>query len=388
MKKFHLPLIALNKCNVISHIHFPHTLLFSLSQGTMKDAQVVVSIGDRIGRGDLIAKGTSAHSQYLHSSVGGKIVKIRNFKYPGNYNETRFIEIEFGGHFSSYSKEVRSVDHDFIRTDLISCIQQAGIYDVDIGIVENYLRDKMQHPFISHVIINAVEFSPLLMLEEKILQLHAREISIAVHFILNLYSSGTHIPKCIVNSNIFSNKRNVAQLLKRMGYTTLTNSMSSIGIEDELFSHVHDNIYLTCKSLSRKIEKSVNLRSDQELSMYDIKSQILILRPSTLLAIYEAIIFDKPFIDIYIQLMLGREDISVVRAPLGTPMIYLLSKLNDTWKELPPHCFVGNFIEREILLNMVTPITKKDRHYWFLSDDDFTTLYRRLKAWTMSDTIS
>lgn len=373
MKNYKSTKYYLKKIQLISHINYPPKVLLPIRQGTKKDSQPIVSVGTKVVRGQLIAKGKEKGTQNHHSSIGGVVTRLKNFHYPSEYADVKSIEIKLGGYFSTFTKKQRSLEDQITNKEILRIIKEAGIYDYDMGSVDLYLANK-QNIDVSHVIINAVEFSPLLYLEEKILQMHSEEICIALQYIFQLFSNSNTSPNFIVNSNYRPNRMKITKTLRKSyGFMSSSSNMNKFQEQTGPFDvREVSKILLGCKALRKSTKNQISENKEYK---------ICILRPSTLLAVYEAIILKKQYLDVYIQIINGEDDIYLQRVPLGIPIIYLFPHFNKLWQGYPRHCFIGDFRNRKTLLNLLTPVIKSNLHYWFLTDENFAVVYKQLNTW-------
>lgn len=385
-----IPSLPLNNIKVTPYINFPPKTLMLLRQGTNRDSQIIVSHGQKIKRGQMIAKSHTSNSQVMHASIGGIVRGTKNFQFPGNLSDVRAIEINSGGEFSSFNQKKVSDDVSdeqkisalpmLSQEEFLKKIRESGIYSVDTGILFDYLSHKFSNTSVNNIIVNAIEFSPYHKLEEKILQLHMKEIVTVVTFLLNMFDNNM---KCMINSNSKRNKLKFSWSVKNnIGVFPIAYSMQAINFDNDYTpADLHENYTLIAKGLAKKKFAIHSKQQENFMSAITVQDKSIILKPSVLLAIYELLMYEKPYIDIYIQMILGLDNVVIQRVPLGTPLLYLLAPYNKNWKEMPNHCFMGDFFHRKMLINKIAPITKDHVHYWLIQDSDFTKLYKRLKKW-------
>ncbi len=371
-----LPRSKLHEVSLVTHVDYPSTFFYPLAQGCDKDSTLDVKINQALRSGDIIARSKKNNSQNLHSAVGGVVKSIRRFRYSGNYDDTKAVEISFGGYFNIF-RELPTVNVESLKIDTIaSRIAYAGIFDLDIGPIETILS-QLRTRGITKIVINALECSPFLLLEEKILQLHGVEILkalIALLRILNKDTKNSENDLRDIKTIICSNNNNSARYIKKlaMQYMGKKDSVHTknipLAIEDE--SLISKNHIFVLKKL---FEKEENI-----LDVTQMLSDTLIIRPSTLFAIYEAVFCKKPYIEKYMQIIFSPKESLILKVPLGMPLCYLIMQLSHYISGHIEHFFTETFIHREILFDFTTPVSKHFSHMFMLTDKSFAVMYALL----------
>lgn len=375
------PRSKLHEVSLVTHVDYPSTFFYPLTQGCKKDSTLDVRINQPLSSGDIIARSKKNNSQNLHSAVGGVVKGIRRFRYSGNYDYTKAVEISFGGKFSAF-RELPTVSVESLKTDtIVSRIAYAGIFDLDVGPIEALLVHLRSHG-IDRIVINALECSPFLLLEEKILQLHGVEIVKALMSLLRILSDAKYSEnksreiKTIVCSNNSVNSRYIKKLAMR--YMGKRDSVSTkkipLTVEDESFI-TKNHIFVLKKLFEMETAKDTS-------EIPATLSNTLIIRPSTLFAIYEAVFCRKPYIEKYVQVILSPKDSLVIKVPIGMPLCYLIMQLSQYMSGQVEHFFMETFIHREILFDFTTPISKHFSHVFALTDKSFSVMYALLSKYT------
>ena len=117
----------------------------------------------------------------------------------------------------------------------------------------HYLSKKINNPEVNHLVINAVEFTPFHILEEKVLALHTKEICQAVQMLLNIFQAENQSIKTILNTNSIVNYTKYAFHSKKIqGTIPSWNFMNMIRMEkDFLTQDLQDNYMLVTGNLSK-----------------------------------------------------------------------------------------------------------------------------------------
>ena len=310
---------------------------------------------------------------------------IKKIVYSGDYEEVPAVEVKLGGYFSNFTEQTLLHDEDYTQDRLISKITYAGVFDRSIGVVGSYLQ-RRKNTGVTHLCINATENSPFLVLEEKILQIHIKEITWVASLLLSLFSQ-EETKKCIMLSNFLLNRVHGAKHL-RTAATEYNIKIKTSGlsahkyiVSDAILATEDDvNAIVTNNILADFLYKRKKYGDVLEFDSY-IDDTVLTFYPSTLLAIYETLVYKKPVIETYIQLITDIKSIVIKKVPYGIPLLYLLHSINQDWEEKPRHCFMGRFSNRKIITNFGLPVTKHTPYYWFLSDNSFTKVFNTLKSW-------
>ncbi len=377
------PRSKLHEVSLVTHVDYPSTFFYPLMQGCKKDSTLDVKINQALSSGEILARSKKRGSQNLHSAVGGVVKSVRRFRYSGNYDYTKAVEVSFGGHFSTF-KELPNASVESLKIDtIISRIAYAGIFDLDLGPIESLLVD-LRTRGITKIVVNALECSPFLLLEEKILQLHGVEIIKALMTLLRILGDGKDASdtksgiQTIVCSNQSANARQIKKLaMQYMGTKdALSTKAVSLAVDDE--SLITKNHMFVFKKLFETETGKGKLETQANLS------NTLVIRPSTLLAIYEAVFCKKPYIEKYVQVIFSAKDSLVIKVPIGMPLCYLIMQLSQYISGQVEHFFMETFIHREILFDFTTPVSKHFSHVFMLTDKSFSAMYALLSKHSIS----
>lgn len=382
------PRSKLHEVSLVTHIDYPPIFFYPLMQGCTKDPALDVKINQALSSGEILARSKRRGSQNLHSAVGGFVKSIRRFRYSGNYDYTKAVEVSFGGHFRTF-KALSDVDMESLEVDTaISRIAYAGIFDLDLGPIEDAIA-QLRTNGITNIVVNALEYSPFLLLEEKILQMHSAEIIQALMILLRIFrtdASGESAEgiKTVVCSNYGATTRYIKKLaMQYMGTKdALTTKSLLLNVADDS-SITKNNVIVFRKLFETDVDRvKHNIEPAEDLS------NTLVIRPSTLLAIYEAVFCKKPCIEKYIQVIFSERDSLVIKAPIGMPLCYLITQLSQYISQQVEHFFMETFIHREILFDFTTPISKHFSHMFMLSDKSFSAMYALLSKRAIGKTSS
>lgn len=371
---------ALQKVSLVHHIDYPVTFFYPIVQGCSKVPNLNVKVNQSVSSGDILARANQHGTQNIHSAVGGVVKNIRTFCYAGNRVPTKAVEIAFGGQYKTFREDtslsVETLDIDTI----ISHIAYAGIFDLDLGPFDAIFMKSFFNS-LERIVVNALEFSPFLLLEEKILSLHMEEITKALLVLQRLFTANNKSDINNLDFFICSNNRQNRALMRKKIMQNLgkeANAVFATGVPFIIGSESDfekNHILLLKKLFSDEKAKYKNHQIR--------KNNTLVIRPSTLLAIYNAIFCKKPYIEKYVQVTLSEKDFLIVKAPIGLPLCYLIIQLASYLGEDAEidHFFMENFIHREILFDFTTPVSKHFSHLFMLSDENFSHMYALLQKY-------
>lgn len=148
----------------------PKKIILPLSQHTGSPAEPVVSVGQTVNVGDLIAKPSGYISSAIHASIAGKITKIAYFP---TYNQARALSVVIesqGGEDQDFNtRPVRNIE-TLSKEGLIGMIRDAGV--VGLGGAAFPTDVKLSPPPnkpIDTVILNGAECEPYLTCDHRLM---------------------------------------------------------------------------------------------------------------------------------------------------------------------------------------------------------------------------
>jgi len=155
----------------------PKRVVLPLSQHTGSPAEAVVSVGDSVNVGDLIAKPSGRISAAVHASITGKVTRITHLP---TYNQARVlsvvIEAEGGEDQEFKPKPVRDAG-SLSREELLKLIRDAGV--VGLGGAAFPTDVKLSPPAgkkVDTVILNGAECEPYLTCDHRLMLEKTEEI--------------------------------------------------------------------------------------------------------------------------------------------------------------------------------------------------------------------
>ncbi len=193
----------------IKQFPFPSLIILPIVQHIGKPSKLIVSEGQEVARGQLLAESDGYLSVPLHAPVTGTIHKIANVPtisgkmVPGIYLEAA----------PSSTQEVMEGEPIELESatpeEILNGIQQAGI--VGLGGAAFPTHAKLKIPDGKHcevLIINGIECEPYLTTDHRVMLEQSDDIFLGIKYLLK----ATKAKKCIIG--IEANKQDAADFLK------------------------------------------------------------------------------------------------------------------------------------------------------------------------------
>ncbi|MCK5877160.1 MAG: RnfABCDGE type electron transport complex subunit C, partial [Candidatus Marithrix sp.] len=154
----------------IQRIPFYSHYILPLGQHLGAPARAIVTIGERIQRGQLIAKPGAFVSTSLHSPVTGWVRAIAPRHYPGGKLQPA-IEIEADPYATQRFDAKPSIDWKSLSVEeFIKHIQQAGIVGLGGAAFPSHVKYSIpENMKIKHLVINGAECEPYLTNDHRLM---------------------------------------------------------------------------------------------------------------------------------------------------------------------------------------------------------------------------
>jgi H+/Na+-translocating ferredoxin:NAD+ oxidoreductase subunit C len=341
--------------NKFSNLSIPHECLISLQQHIGSPAKPVVEIGDIVKEGQLIAESTGFISANIHASIPGKITDI--IESSKEMNGAPIIKIEAEGEFSSFSPSAKSINWNALTSEeILNKIKKAGI--VGMGGASFPTNVKLNPPpdkTITTLVINGAECEPYLTVDDMMMQTFPEQIIEGIRITLKVLG----IKDAIIG--IEDNKKNSIKILKKLLSDNEIDINESIKVAPLKTLYPQGSEKQLIYSLLKKEVPSGGLPMDVGIVVQNI---------STIFAIREAVLFDKPLFERYITVS-GK----MIKNP-GNYKVKIGTKISDIIQECggltgdPERVINGGPMCGTSLYNMDSSITKGTSGILFLSKDE------------------
>lgn len=182
----------------IETLPIPKTVILPLQQNAGATPKPVVSKGNKVLSGEVIARGEDAVSVPLHSPVSGEVVSIKPSKHPVTGEQVESIIINSDG-FDSPAP-ANKTHHEYFRfssADLVNVIRNAGIVGLGGGAFPAHIKaaSSAHHSevIIDTLIINAAECEPYLSSDDRLLQEHAKDVVCGAKILMHILDASRTI---------------------------------------------------------------------------------------------------------------------------------------------------------------------------------------------------
>ena len=326
-----------------SNLSIPQTVFIPLKQHSGNPAVPVIKAGESVQEGQLIGKADGLISANIHSSVPGKITEILN---------ANCITIETDGKFTASGKTHEKMPwQDFTKEALIDKIRDAGITGMGGDALPTSIKLSLQKNRTTEcLIINCSESEPYLTSEDILIQTYPEEILEGTRIILKILG----IDRAFIG--IEKNKSKAIQTLEK----TIQNN--SVNGNIKLFPVKTKYPQGSEKQLIKTILKKEvpSGKSSSEIG-------IIVLNVSTVFAIREACLFNKPLIERFVTVS-GK----VINKP-GNYKVRIGTKISDIveecggFTEKPAKIIIGGPMRGVSVSSLETPVEKGTSGIIFLS---------------------
>lgn len=146
----------------------PHELVFPLCQHMGSPAQSIVTVGETVKMGQLIAKASGPLSANIHSSVSGKILAIEPAPYGAGIN-VQSIRIQNDHHYikvpmSTHTRPIKETPKEF----LLQRIEDAGVVGLGGAMFPTHVKLRPDKPVVD-LIINGAECEPYISADHRVM---------------------------------------------------------------------------------------------------------------------------------------------------------------------------------------------------------------------------
>ncbi len=209
----HPPENKLTADQPIEKAPLPQQAVILLSQHIGTPAQPIVSKGDRVKAGTLIAKASGFVSANIHSSVSGTVAKIENVADISGYSRPAiFIDVE-GDEWEENIIRDNSISRhfDFSAQEIIEKINESGI--VGLGGATFPTPVKLSIPpgkKAELLIINGVECEPYLTADHRLMLEKSEEIMVGIRLLMKAIGVNNAV------IGVENNKQDAIQILQSL----------------------------------------------------------------------------------------------------------------------------------------------------------------------------
>ena len=314
----------------VPNAYLPTTATVLLKQHAGRASRCVVEVGSTVREGMVLGVPDGELSSYIHSPIPGKVRSISTIRLPDG-GESEAVEILLSGTFDRLGKRPeRYVWKGMRRADILQTLRAKGVVEtVGKGMPFDTLLEGKQRG--CQLVISALDREPYLRTETSIAESRMPDLLEAALIVANLLEASSI--KILVDGDGPQN------LLLIETYARLKED-SQFGVE---------------------ITRSIGFKTDVvpgKIRKGEQKTDSLYLLPSTLVAIYDAIVEAKAFVERYVTVAGGAiRRPAVLKARIGTPIGDLIEECGG-FVESPERLVLGGPLTGFPALNLDLPLTK------------------------------
>ncbi len=337
----HPPENKLAEKQVIERLDPPKSVAIPLSQHLGVPAEPVVSRGDGVKTGQLIAKGEAFISANIHSSVSGKVKKIDAVIDASGYRKKAILIDVEGDEWAEGIDRDESLQKDINleSKEILQKVQAAGIVGLGGATFPSHVKLNVpKGKTADYLIINGVECEPCLTADHRLMLDKGEEIMVGIQ----LQMKALGVKKAIIG--IENNKPDAINHL-----TKLAKDYEGITVQALEVKYPQGAEKQLIKALVNREVPSGKLPIEVGCVVHNV---------GTALAVYEAVQKNKPLIERVVTVM-GRS----VKKPsnfmvrIGTPVSDLIEAAGglpeDTGKVINGGPMMG-----KALNDLNVPVTK------------------------------
>ncbi|MDR3199949.1 MAG: electron transport complex subunit RsxC [Spirochaetales bacterium] len=329
----------------------PPLSIVPLLQHKGEPADCLVHPRDTVREGMLIGRARGDSSCHIHSPVPGMVKCIEDITLPWG-DKTPAVFIELGGEFSRLGKVVHSYPWEGIpRERLLSILADKGVVGLKSGIPVHRKLTIPEGRTVRTLIINGIECEPYLCADHRVMVEKAGEVVGGAR----IAAAITSPLRCVIA--VTSGKPNVrAALRAKAGESKINIEVKSLWSKYPLGDE-------------RQLIKAV---TGEEIPSGGtaLDAGAVVLNVGTALAMYEAVVLQKPLIERSITVA-GRaiREQGNLKVRIGTPLADLVEECGG-FTQMPEKIIVGGPLTGWGIAELSVPVTKTTAGVLFLSSKE------------------
>ncbi len=323
----------------IESADIPNRAYIPVSQHIGAPAEIIVTVGQKVEEGELIAKAPGFVSGNIHSSIPGTVVAIEEL-YLNIGRKSKVIVIELEGEFKKSGKQLIITDWRSLPKEAISSkIQEYGIVGLGGATFPSHVKFVIpQNKKVDYFLINGAECEPFITSDHRIMIDKSEDFLEGVEIIKKVLDAGK---VCI---GIESNKKDAIKRLK-----ALCHNKYDIQIVPLKVKYPQGDEKQLIKAITGRIVP---------VDKIPLEVGVVVSNVSTILAVAEAIIYDKPLIERVVTVTgQGIVEPKNLKVKVGT----LLKEIIEECGGLKPNVkkiIIGGPMMGFSQMNLDVPITK------------------------------
>ncbi|HUW41259.1 MAG TPA: RnfABCDGE type electron transport complex subunit C [Rectinemataceae bacterium] len=331
----------------IANAFLPNSAVVLLKQHAGAPARCVVRRGEYVREGMIVGRGLGPGSADVHAPVPGVVRDIRVVLLPEG-GESEAVVIALEGSFDRLGRRAeRYVWNSMGRADLLRTVRDRGVVDTEAPGVPLYdlLADREST---DALILNAVESEPYLRTESSLLKERAEQASDGLAILAKLTEPA----------------RIVVAVDERCDEASLRPWAGDARIEIVRFEARYPQ-----DMRNQMLESILGARKRSN-------SSVLVVRPSTAVALHEAIVLAKPVMERYVTVGGGAiKRPAVLKVRIGTPIGDLIEECGG-FLGPPARIVLGGPFRGFPVHDLDAPVTKTSSAVLALSEDEVGSAHR------------
>jgi len=255
----------------------------------------VVSVGQEVREGQLLARSAGRGSSNIHSPIPGIVRRIAVATTPEGF-ESKAILISLEGAFSVLGKRPeRYLWKSLNKADISHIVQEKGLVRVSSGDpLSEILAEKAATPgFV--MVVSALEMDPYRRTEEELLAIRPEDV----------------IDGCAIAARMALPSRILLAVDERIEASVIARLQEVI---------VASELDVSVQAFKRRFPQDMPRQIAEALDIADTGS-LFVLEPSTLVALHEAVVANKPHIEQYVYVGGGAiKHPAILKARIGAPI--------------------------------------------------------------------
>jgi Na+-translocating ferredoxin:NAD+ oxidoreductase subunit C len=295
----------------VSNAYLPSTAVVLLKQHAGRSARCVVSRGDRMREGMVIGRAEGPMSADVHAPVPGLVLDVRVVPLPEG-GESEAVVIALEGAFDRLGRrEERYLWKSMARRDILSAVRERGVVDTEPPGMPLYdLLSGAKE--IGLLVLNAVESEPYLRAEACILEQREAEVAEGLAIIRKVLNPARTVVavEAGARSGTEGSPAGSPSAFERVIGQDAGWKVDTVALVPRYPQDLPGQ-------LLEAIDGSRRRRAEG----------VLIIRPSTALAAYEAVVLSKPMLERYVTVDgSALRSPAVLKARIGTPIRDLIAE--------------------------------------------------------------
>jgi len=321
--------------------HLSKQLILPLQQHIGAPAEAVVAIGDKVLKGQLIARPSNTVSAPVHASSSGTVVAIT--KHPVSHPshlDAPCIIIDTDGeeHWHADRQPVANY-HELPPEKVREHIRDAGIVGMGGAGFPAHIKLNPSNHVVDTLILNGAECEPYITCDEMLLRERALEVIVG----LRIMRYALQAKRCIIG--IENNKAAAFRALQEQVRNTGADFIDVIQVP---------TVYPTGGE-----KQLIQVLTGKEVPANGLPLDIGVVchNVGTAYAVYRAIEFGEPLISRYVTIAGSVAHTRNLEVPIGTPVIDLIEECGGNRNTLS-RVILGGPMMGSALHDITAPITK------------------------------